>query len=54
MLGYGLAGSHRSGKTTLAHSVSAELDIPVLRTNVSDVFKNLGLSPKADLNVKRA
>lgn len=49
MPGYGIAGSHRSGKTTLARAASVELGIEYLDARVSDVFAELGLSPKDDL-----
>ena len=46
---FAIAGSHRSGKTTLAKALAADLGIEFLETKVSDVFKEFGLDPKADL-----
>lgn len=47
---YGLAGSHRSGKTTLARDLAADLGIEFLETKVGDVFTDLGLDPKQPLS----
>lgn len=46
---YGLAGSHRSGKSTLARALADDLGIEFLETKVGDVFADLGLDPKANL-----
>lgn len=46
MLGY--TGAHRTGKTTLAKEVAQRLDIPVLLTSATEIYKALGRDPKAD------
>jgi hypothetical protein len=43
---FGIAGTHRSGKTTLAEAAAAAMDIEFLKTNVAEVFTAVGLSPK--------
>lgn len=48
----GLAGSHRTGKTSLARAFSEEFGIPFAETNSSAVFAGLGLDPKADYDMK--
>ena len=48
----GLAGSHRTGKTTLAKAFAEEFEIPFAETSSSAVFKELGLDPKADYDLK--
>ena len=40
-----LAGSHRSGKTTLARAVSEKLGLKFVETSASAVFKDLGYKP---------
>ncbi len=47
---YAIAGSHRSGKTTLAKELAARNGLKFLQTDVSDVFVELGLSPKQPLS----
>lgn len=49
MAGYGIAGAHRSGKTTLARAVSVTRGIEYLDANVSKVITDLGYSPKQEL-----
>lgn len=51
MKGIGIAGAHRSGKTTTAREVSVNIGIEYLDANVSGVFAELGLDPKADLSI---
>jgi predicted ATPase len=46
---FGLSGAHRCGKTTLALNVGEKLSIPVVITNLTEVFDKLGISPKADM-----
>lgn len=41
----GIAGAHRTGKTTLAKCVAEQLDIPFVQTTTSAVFKQHGLDP---------
>ena len=43
-----LAGSHRSGKTTLAKAYAEEFGLQFLPTQSSQVFKRLGLDPQSD------
>lgn len=51
-MNFGIAGSHRSGKTTLARAVSLELGIEYLDANVSSVITGLGFTPKQELPFK--
>ena len=44
----GLCGAHRTGKSTLATSFAEEAGIPALYTNLSEVFAEVGLNPRAD------
>jgi len=44
----GLAGSHRTGKTTLARIYAERYELPFVETNVSDAFKSMGYDPKED------
>ena len=44
----GLAGAHRTGKTTLAKRYAEEQGIPVVITTTAGVFAKHGLSPKED------
>lgn len=46
---FGLSGSHRSGKTTLAKLIAANLGIDFLETNLSSVFAAHGVDAKDDL-----
>lgn len=41
----GLVGAQGVGKTTLAEAVSNETDLPLVFTNTTEVFKNIGLRP---------
>ncbi len=41
----GIAGAHRTGKTTLAKTIAAQLNIPFVQTTTSAVFKQHGLDP---------
>lgn len=41
----GLAGAHRTGKTTLAKAASEATGLPFVETSVSDVFRMVGLDP---------
>lgn len=43
----GLAGAHRSGKSTLARLVAEKIGIEYLDMDVGQVFKDLGVDPKA-------
>lgn len=43
-----LLGAHRVGKTTLARAFAQKHDIPFVQTGASEVFKALGLDPKAE------
>lgn len=44
----GLAGAHRTGKSTLARRFSEVSGIPFLQTSASGTFARLGLDPKKD------
>lgn len=48
----GLAGSHRTGKTTLARMFSEEYKIPLAETSSTEVFRELGADPRADYDMK--
>jgi len=43
----GLAGSHRTGKSTLARLVAKRSGIPFIKTTTTEVFTQLGLHPAA-------
>ncbi|WPH68413.1 AAA family ATPase [Stenotrophomonas phage BUCTxx99] len=49
MAGYGIAGAHRSGKTTLARAAALTRGIEYLDANVSKVITDLGYTPKQEL-----
>jgi hypothetical protein len=49
MAGFGIAGAHRSGKTTLARAVALTRGIEYLDANVSKVITDLGYTPKQEL-----
>lgn len=46
---FALSGAHRSGKTTTARAIADRMGIDFLETRVGDVFKAMGIDPKADL-----
>jgi len=46
MSGIGLAGAHRTGKTTLAKVCSERLHLPFIETDVASVFKRMSFDPK--------
>lgn len=48
----GLCGSHRTGKTTLAETISYRTGIPFLRTTTSAVFKECGIDPSKPMDFK--
>lgn len=48
----GLAGAHRTGKSSLAREYSKQSGIPFAETSTSAVFKKLGFDPKEDYNFK--
>lgn len=41
----GLAGAHRTGKTSLARESARALGLPFVETSVSEIFRNMGLDP---------
>lgn len=45
----GLCGAQRTGKSTLARAWSLKTGVPFVETTTAEVFKRLGVSPKADL-----
>lgn len=48
---YGLTGSHRSGKTSLARAVAEELDIEFYETSISKTAKEFGYDAVSDLTL---
>lgn len=46
---FGLAGAHRSGKTTTARAIADKMGIEFLETKVVDVFKDFGVDPKDEV-----
>lgn len=52
MAGYGIAGAHRSGKTTLARAVSVQHGLEYLDANVSGTIAELGYTPRQELPFK--
>jgi len=51
MIRLGLAGSHRTGKTSLAQALSQQLQLPLIKTNTSAIFKQYGLNPATSMNI---
>jgi len=47
----GVCGAHRTGKTTLAQTLSECTGIPFLRSDVSGTFERLGVSPQAEMHL---
>jgi predicted ATPase len=45
----GICGAHRTGKTTLADAYAQTEGIPFLKTAVSEVYRSIGIDPKADI-----
>jgi hypothetical protein len=45
---YGLVGSHRVGKTTLAREFAKETDVPLIETSTSAIMKSHGFDPRLD------
>lgn len=41
----GLSGAHRTGKTTVAQTISAQTTIPFLYTNTSEIMRRAGVDP---------
>jgi len=52
MLKIGICGSHRTGKTTLAHDIAQQLHIPFVQTSTSTVFQQHGLDPATPMDFK--
>lgn len=52
MAGYGIAGAHRSGKTTLARAVSVQHGLEYLDANVSGTIAEMGYTPRQELPFK--
>jgi hypothetical protein len=48
----GLAGAHRTGKTTLARECARVMDLPFVETNVSGIFESLGLDPAQPMDIQ--
>ncbi|MCP9494360.1 MAG: ATP-binding protein [Pyrinomonadaceae bacterium MAG19_C2-C3] len=48
--GIGLAGSHRTGKSTLARVIAKRSGIPFIKTTTTEVFARLGLDPAAKMD----
>jgi len=49
----GLAGTHNTGKTTLAKEFAQKRDIPVVLTSASQVYHSLGMDPAADYSIEQ-
>jgi len=49
----GLCGSHRSGKTTLAETISLITGIPFVKTTTSEVFRECGLDPSSPMDFRK-
>jgi len=47
----GIAGAHRTGKSTLAREFSERSGIPYVQTSTSETFKRLGADPKVDYSL---
>lgn len=47
-----LAGSHRTGKTTLAHAFAQAQGIPFLRTSAVEAFRAMGKDPKVQYPIE--
>lgn len=50
---YGLCGASGVGKTTLAQAVSENMDIPFLKTSITEVALKNGFDPVAKLDLNR-
>lgn len=48
----GLAGTHCTGKTTLAKTVADEFGYGFIRTSISDVLKGLGKDPAKTMTIR--
>jgi len=48
----GLAGAHRTGKTTLARECARVLDLPFVETEVSGIFESMNLDPAAPMDIQ--
>lgn len=44
-----IIGAHRTGKSTLAAAAAARMNLPFVRTQVSEIFRDLGIDPAAKL-----
>jgi predicted ATPase len=49
---FGIAGASGTGKTTLGHHVGEALDIPFLRTSVTEMARNAGFNAVGKLNLE--
>lgn len=47
----GLAGAHRTGKTTLMREYASRYGYPFVETQTAGVWKDLGIDPRADLSI---
>lgn len=50
-MNFGLIGAHRSGKTTLAETVSNETGLPLVLTSSSAVCKAMGINPAEQMSL---
>ena len=48
-----LCGPHRTGKTTTARAFAQKYNLPFVQTGATEVFKALGLDPKAEYPIER-
>lgn len=44
-MSFGISGSQRVGKTTLAKRVAERMNLPFVQTDVSGVFRKMGMNP---------
>lgn len=52
-MAFGLAGAHRSGKTTLAKAISETMGIPYVSSSLTAEFKDLGIDPVAPMSLRK-
>jgi len=51
-MGLGLAGTHRTGKTTLAKAVAEKLGLPFLQSEVAGVLDDMGISADQQMDFR--
>jgi len=50
---YGFMGAHRTGKTTVARQLAADIGVPFCETNLSQALSTMSIDPQADIGFKR-